>query len=335
MSDKKKHVLVIAIVVLLIISGVVIAKLKPKPENIQLFAMDTECTISIYNADNSVVSDCKDKIKQLDTNLSAYNQKSYIYKLNLHSPVKVDDITKRIIKRAVDYNKLYSEVDCTCGQLVDLWNINSNKPNIPSDKSISEALKTIGSSNISINDNEVSLENNTKLNFGACAKGFALDEVKPILDKNNINCAIVSFGSSSLLYGKKPDKTDFITAVRNPNDSNDIALTIETSQCFISTSGGYERFFEIDNKKYAHIFDLSTGYPADTDLKSVTVISKSDGMLTDFLSTHIYICGTSEIQKYLSNSNYQIIAIDNSNKIYCSDSIKQKIKIKNNDFNFA
>ena len=102
----------------------------------------------------------------------------------------------------------------------------------------------------------------------------------------------------------------------------------------MSTSGGYERYFEVDGKKYCHIIDLETGYPVETDLISVTVVSAENGLLTDFLSTCVYMGGTKKLDQYLNNSKYQIIALDKNKKIYCSDSIKESIEILDNSYSF-
>ena len=99
--------------------------------------------------------------------------------------------------------------------------------------------------------------------------------------------------------------------------------------------GGYERFFTRNGKNYSHIFDLKTGYPAESDIASVTVITENDGMLSDFLSTCIYIEGISGLEKYLDSADFQVIALDNKNNIYCSEGIRNSIEIKNTAFHFA
>jgi thiamine biosynthesis lipoprotein len=118
--------------------------------------------------------------------------------------------------------------------------------------------------------------------------------------------------------------------IRSPNDTNSVAceFTIDGT-AYVSTSGGYERYMEIDGVTYSHILDLNTGYPSTTDLASVTVYT-DNGLLSDFLSTYIYLDGTDNISKYLHSDDYKVIAIDINNHIYTSDGIS--INVLDNAF---
>jgi thiamine biosynthesis lipoprotein len=122
--------------------------------------------------------------------------------------------------------------------------------------------------------------------------------------------------SSVLLYGKKPDNSKFNVEIRNP-DGNGIIGTVKTDACFLSTSGGYERFFTVDGENYPHIIDLSTGYPTQSDLTSVTVFCDS-GILSDYLSTKILIEGTENIENHLESDLYKVAAFDENGNSYIS-----------------
>lgn len=335
MSSKFRRSAAVIFALLLIAAGLAIeyAHSDKNGQSFQFFAMDSACTVTLYG-DEENLQKIRSRISELDKALSAYNEKSEVFRINSGETV-CDEITESIVKRSVLLNKKYPETDCTSGRLIDLWNVTGESPKVPSDDEIDSALRTIGSENIIIGNNGISVTGGTKLNFGCCAKGFALDELKAVLDESKTDCAVISFGSSSLLYGSKPDGEEFETSIRNPDDPNKTVLKVSTGECFMSTSGGYERFFEADGKRYSHIFDLKTGYPAATDLTSVTVISKTDGMLTDFLSTAIYIGGTEKIKEYLADESVMIIALDEKKNIYCSESIKNKIEITSPDFHFA
>lgn len=217
--------------------------------------------------------------------------------------------------------------------MTELWNVTGEEPRVPEQSEIQTALSTVGYENIKISGNECVLENGTQIDVGCDGKGFALDEVKKLLDSEKADCAVVSFGSSTLLYGQKPDKTDFKVAVTDPFDDDNICLSFTSGGGFVSTSGGYERYFEAQGKKWSHIFDLTTGYPCETDLVSVTVIGQS-GIETDFLSTCIFIGGSGELDRWLSDEDIEVIAIDENGIVYCSDSIKSRISISDDKFRF-
>lgn len=297
----------------------------------RFFSMDTSVRLT---ASEDNINTYINVIKKLDKTLSAYNSSSEISLLNNEKKLTVSDITAELLKKAVKLNKDYPQVDIASGALTRLWNVTASKPKIPEENEIKTALKTVDSENIEINGREITLKNNAQIDLGSCAKGYALDLLYDEFEKNNESFASVSFGSSTLLYGKKSDGKLFVTAVADPEDSSSQVLTFSSEEGFVSTSGGYERYFESDGKKYCHIIDLETGCPVESDLTSVTVISSESGLLTDYLSTCIFIDGTKNLDKYLNNSDYQVIALDNSKKIYCSESLKSNIEILNESYSF-
>ena len=92
-------------------------------------------------------------------------------------------------------------------------------------------------------------------------------------------------------------------------------------------SGGYERYFEANGKTYCHIIDPKTGYPAETDLTTVTVFCDS-GIESDFLSTMIFLDGSENIGKYLNSDNFKIFAADKNKKLYISESKQSPIQYR-------
>ncbi len=341
MFSKKRIYFVAIFFVLLIAVGFLMTiaqKRNCNGETYRLFAMDTACTITLYGSDNSCADSLKNLIEKLDNALSAYNEASAIYRANSGETVQTDSYSAEIISRAVELSEKYPQVNCTAGALIDLWDVTGDNPQVPSQSDIETALASVGWENVSLSSGILKVKNGTRLNFGSCAKGYALDVLKKSLDSTGADCAVISFGSSCLLYGEKPDGGEFTTAVADPDNPNSNVLEFTSGQCFFSTSGGYERYFEADGKRYCHIFDLSTGYPAETDLTSVTVISESDGMLTDFLSTCIFIGGTDKLEEYFSQADeagVEIIAIDENKSIYCTSGIINSIKITADGYSTA
>lgn len=293
------------------------------------FAMDAPCTVTFYGAD--AFPDVKECILSLDRKLSSHNDKSDIFRLNKEKSAVLDKDEKSILEQSAELYEKYGVVDITIGEITKLWDILGESPAIPSDEAVSLALETVGCHNISFSGNKCVLKNGASIDLGAVGKGFALDRVYEILKEKDISCAVVSFGSSSLLYGRKPDESSFKIAVKDPEDDSKTLLNFEIDNGFVSTSGGYERFFEADGKKYCHIFDKTTGRPTETDLTTVTVICES-GIKSDFLSTCIFIDGSENIGKYLDNEDFQVIAADKNKNIYCSEKIEGKIKLKDSSY---
>ncbi len=293
-----------------------------------VYAFDTLGEITIYG-EESETDDVLDKIYDLDNKLDGYDEASELYKLNKTKESFDKDIYE-IINKSVSLYEKYGSVDITIGELIYLWDINSENPTVPSRANISAALKSRGVSNISLENDCVSIKGNTAIELGAVAKGYLLNELRKVLKDSDSERALINFSSSILLYG---DKT-FNIGVKNPFEQNEIIATLSLSDETVSTSGGYERFFEFDGETYSHILNADTGYPTKSDLASVTVICK-DALTGDFLSTAAYIMGSEKLLKKadeLRNEEIYILAITESKEILVSKEIEDKLTLKNNQF---
>ena len=188
------------------------------------------------------------------------------------------------------------------GALVSLWDIDAHAQEsyvdktegyrLPGEAEIKEALSCSGFSKIERKDNSFLLPEGMVLDLGAVGKGLACDDILSYLEgQADVKAAVISVGGSILTYGEKPDGTAFKVAITDPFDTGAYCgyLTL-AGNWFVSTSGDYERFVEVDGKRYHHILNPATGYPAESGVKSVTILSKN-GMISDALSTACFVLG--------------------------------------------
>ena len=171
------------------------------------------------------------------------------------------------------------------------------------------------------------------IDLGGIAKGFFCEKIEEIYRQYDVSSALVSIGGNIYTYGQKPDGESYRLGIRNPNDLNGSSIMgiLSSHDEVVSTSGAYERYFEQDGILYHHILDLETGFPAQSDLLSVTVICK-DGGLADFLSTALYLEGRKAISSYLNSEQFQVIVIDQNNQVYISPSLKERFTITDSAF---
>jgi thiamine biosynthesis lipoprotein len=226
--------------------------------------------------------------------------KSESEKLALCYDLPADEVLPKVLDLVAKTETLNREygyaVNIFCGELTDLWGISTDEPQIPTDSEIEAVLGRIPTDKSGI------IPGVTKIDPGAVAKGYALDKAKTVLEASadKIEYSVVSTESSVLLYGEKPNSEPFVTGIKNPEGG--LIGCIKTDAAFISTTGGAERFFEADNRKFIHILDLSTGYPTESDLASVSVIipaSEADGGIkSDFLSTAMFLTGSENLESY-------------------------------------
>lgn len=264
-------------------------------------------------------SEIRQEITKISDILDIYSETSEITELNKKKELVCTNELVEIIKQNIVLNSIYGDsLDISSGELNMLWNYSLDNGKIPSTQNINNILKKHNNfKDIKISGNTISLENNISLDLGASAKGYALDIIYNFCEQKKINKAIISFGSSTLLYSTQDDY-QFNVAIKK--NHYDIAGVVKIGPCFVSTSGDYERFTEIDGINYHHILDLKTGYPSESNLSSVTVFC-NNGIESDFLSTIIFIEGKENLEKHLSSDRYKIVAVDTDGKIYKSDSI--------------
>lgn len=280
-----------------------------------VFAMDTAVTLK---GDPEDVAAAEEIITGLDLFFSRYSEDSDVYALNHRQSVNLSEDTRDIIYSACALSEQYgSEVSIFAGDITDCWNINSENPSVPSESEIAAALESFRDSSFSLERMSFADENGS-IDLGSVAKGYAMDKLRSELGEDTF--FIASASSSILLNGTKPDGGKFTVSIRDPENGEASIGTIKTDACFISTSGGYERFFEADGKRYTHIFDLSTGCPAESDLTSVTVLCQS-GIESDFLSTLIYTGGTERLNDFIENEDIKVVAVSDNKEIYLSSGI--------------
>ena len=172
------------------------------------------------------------------------------------------------------------------------------------------------------------------LDLGAVGKGIACDVVQDYLKKQKeVSGAVIAVGGSILLYGSKADGSDWNVAVQNPRgqDGEVMGVLSLSGTTNVSTSGDYEKYFMQDGKRYHHILDPSTGYPADSGLISVTIVSDS-GLLSDGLSTACFVLGKEKGQKLLETYGAEGIFIDQNKKVTVTKGLKDKFTILNEEY---
>lgn len=298
------------------------------------FAMDTVIEQKWYGEHGQETYDETEALlTALENQISLYKAGSEIDRINQNagvSAVKVSEETFAMLKKAKELS-LSSEgvFQLTIAPLSTLWGITGSSPKLPSGEEIEAAMALVGDEHIILDEAEqtVMLANKgMAIDMGAVAKGAACDLIRAIALENGVTDGYVSLGGNMMIIGGRPDKTNFVFGVRDPRgESNEYFATVELPELTMATTGDYERYFEQDGKRYHHILDPRTGYPADSDLISVSVISK-DGALADFLSTTLFIYGKETVLQNLDRPEFDVIAVDKEKNVYVSNGIKDKVK---------
>lgn len=292
----------------------------------EFFAMDTVMTINAYGSKSeSAVKAAQNEINRLDKLLSVQKENSEIFKLNQSKKMTVSEDTLTLITRSKGiYTLTDGKFDITCEPLIREWGFYSGLENkVPSQKAIETALEGVGAEHIKIKDSTVTLDKNSSLDLGGIAKGYASHKAAEILKEYGVTSALMSLGGNVRAVGSKPDGESWSVAVTDPDDNSKSIGTLKISGKAVVTSGGYQRYFEENGQTYHHIIDTKTGYPADSGLKSVTVVS-SDDTLADALSTSLFVMGLEKSGKFYSENSslFGAVFITDKGEIYVTDNLK-------------
>ncbi len=260
------------------------------------FALDTMISITLYDTrDAAILQQCWDRIDELEDMLSRTRAESDIYRIN-HAqgkPVAVQPETAQLLAKALDIcEKSQGALDITIGPVTELWDFKSPSPQLPEDDALAEAVACIGYDRVSLSGDTVTLPQGMALDLGAIAKGYIADELAATLRQAGCESALLNLGGNVLTLGNKPGRDAWIIGIRDPEGSAAQALLnlqLEGSKAVV-TSGIYERGFTLQGRRYHHLIDPETGWPADNGLASVTIVAGSSA-LADGLSTACFILG--------------------------------------------
>ncbi len=274
-----------------------------------LFAFDTVVELSLRGRDaEKALEECEKEITRLHAELDA-DGNGAIARYNESG--KADEETELLLNRAFSVSEeTGGAFDVTLYPVIRLWGFGGDAFKVPSEAELADALEKCGYGKLK--------SEGARVDFGAAAKGYAADRLCGILDKYNIKAALISLGGTVTVY-----KRDAKIALKSP-DGEGYAAVLKTEAAVISTSGGYERYFVENGKRYSHIIDPKTGYPAESGIVSATVIS-SDGFISDSLSTAFYVMGEEGTRAYLEeHKDVAALLITDDGRLIVSEQISIK-----------
>ncbi|MCR3760741.1 FAD:protein FMN transferase [Clostridium felsineum] len=301
---------------------------------INLTAFGKNCEVAI--------SEAIEALEKIDNTFSAFKDFSEVSNINksAHSNfVKLSAETFFLIESSIYYSKLTNgNFDPTIKPLVNLWSIGKENFKIPNKTEISNVLKLVNYNDLILDkkNSSIMLKNNGQsIDLGGIAKGYAADKIKEVFYKHKIKRGIIDLGGNIVVIGQKAPKQNWNIGVQNPFSTRGEYIGIlNLKDKSVVTSGNYERYSVVNGKHYHHIINPKTGYPEDTDVVSVTVISDKsiDG---DGLSTGLYIMGVlNSINLINSLKGIDCIFITRNKTVYSTNGIKNNFKLTNEEFNF-
>lgn len=305
------------------------------------FAMDTVMTFTVIHEDgDEIIIDAEQEIRRLENLLSVTVESSDISKLNAAAGKEALDMqidTQVLLAKGKELGeKTGGAFDIAISPIVKAWGFTEEEHHVPTQAELDALLPVTDPSDVILDAGKAYLQKEgMAVDLGGIAKGYASDKVSELLKEKGVESAIVSLGGNVVGIGRKPDGEKWEVALANPLDANDYCGLISIEDKAVVTSGGYQRFFEENGRKYHHIIDPATGYPAESGLLSVTIISES-GTEADVLSTALFVMGLEDALEYWQkNGGFEAIFITEAGEVIATEGADACFAFEGRDNDFT
>ncbi|MCH5323797.1 MAG: FAD:protein FMN transferase [Eubacterium sp.] len=273
------------------------------PRSFSAFYFDTYITFTLYDTDNGksdkeIIDNCKNLLGELEQKLTAHADGGLISQINetaFANPVVIDKETFGLIKRCAEISRMTDGAfDITLGDISALWGFSAERTSPPDFYELKQLAGKRNYDNIVLDESELTvsfLTDDFSLDLGAAAKGYALDRLKEQMKSDGVTSAVIDFGGNIQTVGDAPPGAEHWGVAITADETNTTIGKITVNETCVSTSNASRRYVEYDGVRYHHIIDGMTAFPADSDIKSVTVICE-DGVYADALSTAFFVMGS-------------------------------------------
>lgn len=274
-----------------------------EPEQQTLFCMNTVMNLSVWGEDaHAAIIEMTAELNNLEYMWSATSEHSILTALNSGRITGLGPESADLIAKVEALSeRTQGAFDPKLRAVSELWNFTGDSPRIPSQEEIDAALET------------------EKWDLGAALKGYAGQVCADLLSQLDVDRAILELGGNVQTYGEKPDGSPWLVGIQNPDGGDNLGIVSVTGTASVVTSGDYQRYFEADGVMYHHILDPETGYPANSGLRSVTIICR-DGLTADCLSTALFVMGLEESIAFWQESNdFEAVFVTTDGTIYATE----------------
>ena len=322
-------------------------------------ALNTTVNINVNGSDaEETVRQIADLIEEMDCTFSSVRSDSELYKMNESGKWACSDSLLEAIQYGQELGKnTDGDFNIALLPLTKAWGFYNADYRVPEESEISDLLKLAKPEDAKVvelpahewpNIKDADDEDGTALYFGVeySTEGMQLDlsyyqeglaglKIAEMINEKSsdeVSSAIVSIGGTIITVGAKPDGKPWKVAIQDPDKEDGAYIAVismegsSDAKC-VSTEGTYKRFFEQDGRKYHYIIDPKTGYPADSDIVSSTVIA-SDPALADALDTALFIMGREKAIDFWRSGIYdfEMALLGNDGTFYVTDGISDSFK---------
>jgi thiamine biosynthesis lipoprotein len=232
-----------------------------------------------------------------------------------------------LIERSIKISKLTDGAfDISYASMDRIWKFDGSMKEMPSPEAIQQSVAKVGYQKIIIdkeNQTVMLKDVGMKLGLGGIGQGYIADKIKALLQSNGCVAGLVNVSGDISTWGKQPNGEQWKVGIKNPMNKNKIFATFPLEDTAVETSGSYEKYVTFNGKRYSHIIDTRTGYPA-TGLISVSVFAKTTE-LADALATGVFVMGKDAGMNLVNQlPGISCIMVDEEGKVSTSKNIDLK-----------
>ncbi|MBF0385624.1 MAG: FAD:protein FMN transferase [Candidatus Omnitrophica bacterium] len=238
-----------------------------------------------------------EKLAYLESNLGIYNEAGDVYRINhsLEKEIEVSEDTYALIASAKGYNLItLGAFNIAVYPLIELWKDSEKNQVLPQNKMIEDRLSLIDNDNIELlGNNKIKLlDKEAKIDLGAIAPGYSADVASSLLRESGITSFFVDAGGEIFASGENCEGKPWKAGIYDPISKENLLRVIHLKDNAVSTSGDYERYFNINDRKYSYIIDPRRGLPEEAVISATVIAPKA--VAADALSTAMCILGDEE-----------------------------------------
>lgn len=281
------------------------------------YLMDTLIGVTVYTKSkaqaNEIFAECEALLSELEGLWARLDAESEIARFNASTDgiSDLDARTRSLMYTALEISAATDGAfDVTVTPLVEMWALCEKESRLPDAAELETALQAVGYEAITVSEDAL-IKANAKnaIDLGGIGKGAAISALIDYLETTDARGGLVSFGSNVAVFGEKPNGEPFRVAIKHPRDEGKSVGTLTMpAGMVLSVSGDYERYVMINGERYHHILNPQNGYPADTGLASVAVLT-ADGALADALSTAFFVMGEARARAFYDSNVYDFEAV--------------------------
>ncbi|WP_017495662.1 FAD:protein FMN transferase [Flavobacterium sp. WG21] len=275
------------------------------------------------------------EITRIENLISDWKSDSQVSEINQNAgirPVKVDREVFELTRRALQFSEATKGgFDISFAAMDRIWKFDGSMTEMPSAEAIKKSVEKVGYKNIILDSVQSTIFlklKGMKIGFGALGEGYATDKCRNIMLAKGIKAGIVNGSGDMTAWGRQPNGKDWNIGMTNPFHPDTLFAVVPLNNGAVTTSGSYEKFVVFNGKRYSHIINPATGYPA-TGLCSVSVFGPN-AETANGLSTSLMVLGQKAglllLKKY---PDYSCVMITDNGKLIKSANFKiKKFKAK-------